>query len=146
MVTFRQATPNDIPTLIKFDREAQSKRYTAYLTVGEWLKEMSESTVYIFEDDSVPIGMFSVQEKTPDHIYFAGFVVGLQYRGRGYARQAMCYFLSMYSNARRIDLVTHPQNSNAIMLYLKSGFFIEAWKENFYGDGEPRIVMARVKI
>ena len=46
-------------------------------------------------------------------------------------------------NVKRIDLVTHPHNSKIIGLYLSYGFIIEAWKDNHFGDGEPRIVLAR---
>lgn len=43
-------------------------------------------------------------------------------------------------DVKRIDLVTRPQNSRAFMLYLLLGFAAESWKDNYFGDGEPRLV------
>ncbi len=33
-----------------------------------------------------------------------------------------------------MDIVTHPKNTPALKLYLKYGFKIESWKDNYYGD------------
>jgi len=41
-----------------------------------------------------------------------------------------------------IWLITHPLNTPAILLYLKNGFQITGWKDNYYGDSEPRIIFA----
>lgn len=38
-------------------------------------------------------------------------------------------------------LVVHPQNIGAISSYLKSGFIPSGWKEDFFGDGQPRLIM-----
>ena len=56
----------------------------------------------------------------------------------------MTFVLEEFRDVKRIDLVTHPDNIKAIALYQSLGFAIESRKENYYGDGEPRIVMARI--
>lgn len=149
MLSFRLATVKDIPKLIEFDSKAQSKTYAAYLTTEEWLKEMQESEVFVIQDELfgntsgwTPVGMFTVQKKGLDHIYIGGLVVDPAHRRKGYAEGAMLHIISKFSEAKRLDLVTHPKNSSAVMLYLKLGFVIESWKDNYYGDGEPRIVLA----
>lgn len=40
----------------------------------------------------------------------------------------------------RKDLV---ENASAIILYLKLGFEIYGLKENYYGDGQPRLLLKR---
>jgi ribosomal-protein-alanine N-acetyltransferase len=41
-----------------------------------------------------------------------------------------------------VELVTHPENENAIRLYSFLGFRVERRLENYFGDGEPRAVLA----
>lgn len=43
----------------------------------------------------------------------------------------------------RIELVVHPHNNPAISLYLSLGFKIESWRDNYFGDGEPRLVLVK---
>jgi ribosomal-protein-alanine N-acetyltransferase len=57
------------------------------------------------------------------------------------ARKAMIHVLNEIELVKRIDLVTHPDNTKAINLYESLGFKIESTIENYFGDGEPRIVM-----
>ena len=45
----------------------------------------------------------------------------------------------------QVYMITHPKNIAAIILYLKNGFEIASWKENCYGDGEPRLILQRTK-
>ena len=44
----------------------------------------------------------------------------------------------------KIELVTHPQNTAALKLYSKYGFIVTGQKENYYGDGEPRLILTKV--
>jgi ribosomal-protein-alanine N-acetyltransferase len=65
------------------------------------------------------------------------------YRRRGIGRAAVLFLLDKSNGAPRIDLVTHPENDGALRLYMSLGFRIESRKENYFGDGEPRLVLAR---
>lgn len=62
----------------------------------------------------------------------------------GIGRAVLEQILSEFQYVKRIDLVTHPENP-ALGLYQSLGFAVEERKENFYGDGEPRLVLARIK-
>ena len=42
---------------------------------------------------------------------------------------------------KAIITVTHPQNTGAIILYLEHGFKIVGWKDDYYGDGQPRLML-----
>lgn len=53
--------------------------------------------------------------------------------------------LALAKSAPKIDLVTHPENTKAIRLYESLGFKIAERKENYYGDGEPRVVLVKNK-
>jgi ribosomal-protein-alanine N-acetyltransferase len=64
------------------------------------------------------------------------------YRRRGIARAAMLLILEKCKGSHRVDLVTHPENKNALRLYRSLGFKVESRQENYFGDGEPRLVLA----
>ncbi len=68
-----------------------------------------------------------------------------EHQGQGIAKIAMEYILSEIGEAKRIDLVTHPENNKAVNLYASLGFAIESRKEDYFGDGEPRIVMVKIR-
>jgi len=53
--------------------------------------------------------------------------------------------LEKFKNTERIDLAAHPDNFRAIKLYQSLGFAIESRKENYYGDGEPRLILVKNK-
>lgn len=54
----------------------------------------------------------------------------------------MSFILEKCKGAYRIDLVTHPENKNALRLYASLGFKVESRSENFFGDGGPRLLLA----
>lgn len=53
----------------------------------------------------------------------------------------MLFILEKCKGADRVDLVTHPENRSALELYSSLGFKVEARQENYFGDGEPRLVL-----
>jgi ribosomal protein S18 acetylase RimI-like enzyme len=121
-----------------------SLTYSA-LTKDEDIKnEITGSVVYfILEGDKV-IGDISYTLKQPDHAYISGLLIHPDFRSKGVARQAMNWLLEKdLKNVSTIDLVTHPHNTGAIKLYLSLGFVIDGWKDNYFGDGQPRIYMIR---
>lgn len=87
------------------------------------------------------MGSVSYEVKSPDHIYISGLVVKPEFQGKGIATTALKQVLAKYVNAKRIDLVTHPDNP-ALKLYESLGFKTESRVENYWGEGQPRLVLA----
>ncbi len=133
----------DIPTLIALEKKvSELKTYSAMLEESEWVEEIRKGKVFLIMLDGQVIGNISYQEKEPRHIYISGFLVDPSFQGRGIGREALRLVLEKMSDAKRIDLVTHPDNHAALRLYDAFGFSIESRKENYFGDGEPRLVLA----
>jgi len=76
-------------------------------------------------------------------VYLSGLAVDPAYQGLGVGRDALEQVLSEVKNAPKIELLTHPDNENAIKLYQSFGFEITDKKDNYFGDGEPRIVLVK---
>ncbi|MEI8090701.1 MAG: GNAT family N-acetyltransferase [bacterium] len=54
-----------------------------------------------------------------------GLIILPKYRNQGIGTYAMKVFLKKLKNEKIIRLVTHPENTPAILLYLKLGFLIK---------------------
>lgn len=146
MINLRKATTEDLQTLISIEKSISNlKTYSAATTEEEWKEELSKSVVYIIEKDGAAIGDISYERKTKDHVYLSGFAIIPDFQGQGIGREVINMVLEELKDVQRIDLATHPQNTPAIMLYLSLGFCIESWKDNYFGDGEPRIILVKIK-
>jgi ribosomal protein S18 acetylase RimI-like enzyme len=56
------------------------------------------------------------------------------YRRRGTAREVIRRILKECREAAIVELVTHPENENAIRLYSSLGFRVERRVENYFGE------------
>ena len=68
-----------------------------------------------------------------------------EFQGQGVAREVLTRLLKELKDVKRVDLVTHPDNQKALQLYQSLGFIVESRKENYFGDGEPRLILANKK-
>lgn len=145
-ITFRKVTTEDVDKFIEIEKTAvDSKVYSGTTDPEEAKEEIENNEVYFIIKDGKIIGSTEYQIKSPEHAYLGGLVVLPEFQGQGIAREAAKFRLEKLKDMKRIDLVTHPCNSKIITLYLSLGFYIESWKNNYYGDGEPRLVLVRQK-
>ena len=121
------------------------KTYSPLLTEHEWFEEIQKSTVYLIKRSDVVVGNISYERKDDSHAYISGLAIDPRFRNQGIARKALLMMLEELKDMKRIDLVTHPENEVAIKLYQSLGFVVESRKENYFGDGEPRLVLSLLK-
>ncbi len=141
LITFAPATESDISELIDVEKSVpESNTYSSMLTEDEWKEEMLNNHIFIIKSQGAVVGSISYEIKNPEHLYISGIVVRPEYQGKGIAREALTDLLKQYASYKRIDLVTHPDNP-ALRLYQSLGFEVESRKENYFGDGEPRLVL-----
>ena len=145
IISLKKATIADIPALLELEKSvAGTKIYSPTLTKNEWKEELQKSEVYLIENNSIVAGSLLYEKKDNENFYIGGLVVNPRFQGQGIAREAMMIVLGKFKNVKRIYLVTHPDNTKAIALYKSLGFVAESRRENYYSDGEPRLVMARI--
>lgn len=143
--TLQKASEEDIEILINLEKSvSKSKVYSAMLDENDWKEEIRKGTTYLIKNDDEVVGNISYEQKSLDRIYIGGLVISPPHQGKGIARTVLNLILKQYSKVARIDLVTHPDNP-ALKLYESLGFKVEDRKENYYGDGEPRLVLALVR-
>ena len=137
----QSATEADIDTLLELEKSVSgSNVYSPNLEREDWQEEFESGRVFLIKSGDEIVGNISYEEKSPDHLYISGLVVRPEFQGKGLGRQALEQILDKYPETARIDLVTHPDNP-ALKLYESLGFTVESRKENYWGEGEPRLVL-----
>lgn len=143
-ITFQKMTVDDVEAFIKLEKKVVHMHvYSGMTDPKEVRKEIENNECYLIKKDGKIVGSMEYQMKGAGEAYFGGLVVDPDYRGQGIARKAAEFRLDKVNGVKRIWLVTHPHNNAVIRLYLSLGFIIESWKDNYYGDGEPRLVLAK---
>ena len=145
-ITFQKATINDVDTFIEIEKTSVGlKMYSSMTDPEEAKKEIENNEVYFIKKDGQIVGSTEYQIKSPGEAYLGGLIIKPEYREQGIARKAIEFRLEKLKGIKRLWLVTHPHNSKMIKMYLSYGFIVEAWKDNYFGDGQPRLILAREK-
>ena len=146
IIHLKKANVSDISTLLMLEKSvAGTMIYSPMLKESEWVEEFKKGVIYLIEKDNIVVGSVAYEKKDEDHVYISGLVIHPQSQGQGIAHKALQKLLEELNNIKRIDLVTHPENERALKLYQSFGFKIESRKENYFGDGEPRLVLVLTK-
>ena len=142
----RKATIEDIPLLIAVEKKLVGlKIYSAGIDEKEWKEVLGKENevVYLILLDGEVVGNISYERKLNETAYIDGFAIDPKFQKQGIGRQALKMVIDELAGAKRIELVTHPENTAAIKLYLSFGFAIKSRIENYFGDGEPRIQLVK---
>ena len=126
--------------ILMFQEAAASRTYHPMNLLAIEAAIRDDETYLVLQEDQMVLG-FLIYKIEEDHVLLDEFVIGEQYRGRGFGAMALEAMLVQVSG-KRVELVTHPENP-AVHLYARNGF---RWVENltnFYGDGESRMRMVR---
>lgn len=130
-------------TLFKLDNLAFHRDFDLpSRNIQEQIDYLQGSEVYILYDNLEPMGFFAFKEDE-EGVELMAIAVNPKMQGKGYGKIMMKKILKL-TNGKGIRLVTHPRNRDAIIFYLKSGFEIYGWKDNYYGDGKPRLLLKRI--
>jgi ribosomal protein S18 acetylase RimI-like enzyme len=143
-LAFVRATPADAERLAAHEkRVADPQLYGPPLDRNACAREIAGNALYFVEVAGALAASAAWKLRDDGSAYLSSIAVDPDFRRRGVARAAMLFLLEEAKGCARIDLVTHPDNVAAIALYRSLGFVVERRQENYFGDGEPRVVMAR---
>ncbi len=145
-ITLQKITVNDnnVDTYIALEEGVVDKKtYSVITEPKKVIEEIENNECFFIKKDDEIIGSIEYQIKGPNHAYISGIVVKPDFQGQGIARKALNIVLNNLKDMKRIDLVAHPDNIKSLNLYQSLGFVIESRKENYYGDGEPRLMLAK---
>lgn len=101
------------------------------------LSYLKDCEVYMCEADGAPVGILAYAQVRGE-VEVKQILVLPEYQNKGYGKNIVDKLIEL-TKGKKVWLVTHPKNTAAIILYLKRGFELAGWMDNYYGDGEPRI-------
>ncbi len=140
---FQKMTIEDVGAYLALEKKViHLQVYSGIANRDEAIEEMEQNEVHLIKKDGAVIGSTEYQIQGPECAYMSGLVIDPDFQDQGLARKAIEFRLDRLKDMKRIYLVTHPHNSKVIHMYLSYGFIIESWKDDHFGDGEPRIVLA----
>lgn len=145
-IVLKRATLKDFDGVAEIEKAAAAPTYCAVTEKKEITSFIKNDFVFFIKRKEIVIGLVAFGEISKKTAYCNGLVILPKFRGKGYARKAMTLAMKKMAKYPRIELVVHPHNTPAISLYLSLGFVIEAWKDDYYGNGEPRLVMKKKNV
>lgn len=141
-----RASAEDTQTLLDIEKTAIGpKTYSGYSEEVEVIDYIKSDVVYLIKQGGQVAGSISYEVRSDDHAHISGLVIKPEFQGQGVAKKALLKLLEELRSFRKLDLVVHPDNTKAVELYKSLGFQVGATKENFFGNGEPRLVMNKLQ-
>lgn len=140
-ITLQKATKEDWKTTLLLEKSAASRFFSAITKKEEIQQYMAKHDVYFITAKEKIIWSIYVEKQNK----IDGLIILPKYRNQGIGTYAMKVFLKKLKNEKIIRLVTHPENTPAILLYLKLGFLIKWRKKNHFWDGEPRLLLTKTQ-
>ncbi len=124
------------------EKGAASPLFQECVDEAQYKKYITESKVFLIMFDGQAVGTISYKKMEDGTILMNGLTVLPDYREQGIAKTAMKKLLVDLGD-KNIALYVHPENTPALLIYLRLGFVITAWKDNVFGNGQPRLFLKR---
>ncbi len=142
-VNLLKAMGKDALEMIEFEKASSSKYFHAFtdeVKMGEYLQD---SSVFFILADNVKVGAIGFEKKSDTLAQVQGLNILPEMRGKGIGYLSVLEIMKKIRNEgfMEANLAVHPENSIGIATYKKAGFQVGDIVENFFGDGEPRIIM-----
>jgi len=138
-----RATIKDVQTLLEIEKTTIGlKLYSGYFNEKEVEEYVKNSIVYLIKNNDDIVGSISYDIIDSDHADVSGLVIKPEFQRRGFGRKAMELLFEELKGYKKLSLVVHPEN-HALKLYESLGFVQESRKENYFGDGQPRMIMIK---
>lgn len=141
-IKFKKIDVENWKLLQILEKSAATNMFATCEGEGGYKKYIRESTVFVIMISDTAIGTISYKNQADGAVLINGLTVMPEYRGKGIAKLAMNKLLNEVGN-KNFELVVHPGNTPALLIYLRLGFSIIGWKENYFGDGEPRLYLQK---
>lgn len=142
-IRLQQATENDWKEIGEVESKSSFKFFKALTSKEELTDYVLNSKVFFIIFEGNKVGTVGFKKISDDTIKLEGLNVIPQYRKFGIGQKALEEIIKLIlkEKFKKINLIVHPKNILALFLYLKNGFIINGYIENYFGDGEPRLKM-----
>lgn len=146
-LVLRRAGKKDIETLLFIERSLDNlNTYSPILTDEEMKESLEKGIKYIIEKHGEVIGSYSYEIKSKDNVNIGGPAILPEFQGQGIGKEITRRILEELKDYKRIDLEIHPDNLISLRLFKSFDFVVESRIENYFGDGEPRLILTKLKV
>jgi ribosomal-protein-alanine N-acetyltransferase len=145
MLKLIKATLSDWQDIGAIESKSSTACFKALTLQGELEEYLTKSSVYFVEADGVRVGSIGFEKQASNVAQLQGLNIKPEHRGKGYGNEVVKLLVdeAEKEGITRMHLTVHPTSVPAIITYLKNGFVVTSYKDNYFGDGEPRLVMER---
>ncbi len=118
--------------------------------LDEWmlrpLSKHGKIFVLYYQDQVAGVSELMADWDDPYKTYMYGFYIREEFQGEGLGSYFMEEVLDSLADEglRRVELTVDPFNEPACHIYIdKIGFEVEAYKEDYFGEGEDRLLLSK---
>ncbi|GBD38910.1 Spermine/spermidine acetyltransferase [bacterium HR37] len=135
MAIVREATKDDVKTCAKIEK--QSSTESIEIIEDEIEKQIGDEDhfIYVAEEDGKVIGFISAEwQRWNNSVFIDSLYIDEGYRRKGYGSLLLKQMIqkSREIRAKKVFIDVEAGNKNAIILYLRHGFEINGYVQDFY--------------
>ena len=140
-----KATVKDWEKVGAIEGLSSTKCFKALTLEPELVEYLSESQVFFIEVDGENVGTVGFKKASDEVAQIRGLNIHPAHRGHGYGKEVMTLILAEIAKQgyKTVKTLVHPESTPALITYLKSGFLVTGFSENYWGDGEARVEMGK---
>lgn len=141
----KTATVQDLADVDALDRAVFAEGGYGYVGLRQLFDLANPAAVVAVDDTGRTIGYaMAARASTPGVFWFLvlGVLPARRREGIGHDLAEKIVTITRAQGAKQIRLTVHPRNNAAIGLYEALGFEIKGKEDAYFGEGEPRLVMA----
>ncbi len=135
----REATQEDVKACAKIEKQESGE--SIEIIEDEIEKQIEDENYFIFvaEEDKRVIGFISAEwQRWNNSVYIDSLYIDKNYRYRGYGSQLLKKMIkrSREIKSKKVFIDVETGSKNAIILYLRHGFEINGYVQDFYRSKE----------
>jgi ribosomal-protein-alanine N-acetyltransferase len=142
---YKKATIKDIPLLVEMDKQCFNRSFDNQFTENEFRQyvfDRSGEAGFIYSGTD-RVGYYAWVNTNSEESEIVALAILPEHQKRGFGSVTMTMLLDALKHAKRITVMTHPHNIGALKTYMNNGFVISGFREDYYGPGQPRVMLQR---
>lgn len=132
----------DYHHIVNIEKAAFNRSFDfAIQNIKEAKKFLSDTNLFlVYNPKDQLVGYYSTKLLNKKTLEIVGIAILPKFQQKGIGSQIFKRILKDIK-APLVKIVTHPYNIAGLKLYFKFGFLIKYLKQNYYGDGQPRLIL-----
>lgn len=138
-MTVREATKTDVRTCARIEKQESGESIDIIEDEIEEQIEDEDHYVFVAEEEGKVVGFISGEwQRWNNSVYIDSLYIDENHRHKGYGSQLLKQMIrkSREIRSKKVFIDVEAGNTNALILYLKHGFEINGYVQDFYRSKE----------